>query len=255
MAEETKPKTKICKYCKSEIPADAKICPHCRKRQSGGKLKWIIIAFVVICIIAAASGGGDKPEKVASSTAETDSSASEAMTTAPSTSDAASTTAQTESTAEAESTTDAESADDTFTIGDTVEYDGIQVTLSAAILSNGDGQFITPDDGKYFLGLIFDINNQSSSDISISSIMSFEAYCDDYSLNLDLTGYQAPEFDELSQIDGSVAAGKRMNGVICYQVPKDFSTFEISCTPDFWGNNKVTFKFNKDEVDSSAISQ
>lgn len=164
MAEETKPKTKICKYCKSEIPADAKICPHCRKRQSGGKLKWIIIAFVVICIIAAASGGGDKPEKVASSTAETDSSASEAMTTAPSTSDAASTTAQTESTAEAESTTDAESADDTFTIGDTVEYDGIQVTLSAAILSNGDGQFITPDDGN--AGSETETNTQANKDVA-----------------------------------------------------------------------------------------
>ena len=40
-------KTKVCKYCKSEIDAKAKICPNCRKKQ-GGKLKWIIIAIVVI---------------------------------------------------------------------------------------------------------------------------------------------------------------------------------------------------------------
>ena len=31
-------KTKVCKYCKSEIDAKAKICPNCRKKQ-GGKLK------------------------------------------------------------------------------------------------------------------------------------------------------------------------------------------------------------------------
>lgn len=50
--------TKICKHCKTEIPAGAKICPNCRKKQ-GGKLKWIIIAVVVIGIIGAAIGGGN----------------------------------------------------------------------------------------------------------------------------------------------------------------------------------------------------
>lgn len=51
--------TKICKHCKTEIPAGAKICPNCRKKQ-GGKLKWIIIAVVVIGVIGAAIGGGNK---------------------------------------------------------------------------------------------------------------------------------------------------------------------------------------------------
>ena len=50
--------TKICKHCKTEIPAGAKICPNCRKKQ-GGKLKWIIIAVVAIGIIVAAAGGND----------------------------------------------------------------------------------------------------------------------------------------------------------------------------------------------------
>ena len=36
-------KTKKCKYCKSEIPADARICPQCRKKVKGGKLKWIFL--------------------------------------------------------------------------------------------------------------------------------------------------------------------------------------------------------------------
>lgn len=50
--------TKLCKHCKTEIPAGAKVCPNCRKKQ-GGKLKWIIIAIVVLGIIGAAMGGGD----------------------------------------------------------------------------------------------------------------------------------------------------------------------------------------------------
>jgi hypothetical protein len=48
--------TKICKYCKSEIASDAKICPHCRKRQKGlpiiAKILLVIVGlFVVIMAI------------------------------------------------------------------------------------------------------------------------------------------------------------------------------------------------------------
>lgn len=54
-----KPKTKICKYCKTEIPFDAKVCPQCRKKQ-GGMLKWIVIIFVILIIIASVSGGREE---------------------------------------------------------------------------------------------------------------------------------------------------------------------------------------------------
>lgn len=55
MSEEKE--TKVCKYCKSEIPKKAKVCPNCRKKQ-GGIGKWIVIAVIVIIVIAAISGGG-----------------------------------------------------------------------------------------------------------------------------------------------------------------------------------------------------
>lgn len=51
--------TKLCKHCKTEIPAGAKVCPHCRKKQ-GGIVKWIVIVVVVLAIFGAASGGNDK---------------------------------------------------------------------------------------------------------------------------------------------------------------------------------------------------
>lgn len=49
--------TKICKYCKTEIPKDAKICPNCRKKQKG-KLGIIIAAVVILLIIGGVAGGG-----------------------------------------------------------------------------------------------------------------------------------------------------------------------------------------------------
>lgn len=62
-------KTKKCKYCKTEIPADAKICPQCRKKLKGGKFKWILLTLIILCAIGAATGGSNSN----SSTKSTDS--------------------------------------------------------------------------------------------------------------------------------------------------------------------------------------
>lgn len=91
-------KTKICKYCKSEIDAKAKICPNCRKKQSG-KLKWIIIAIVVLAILGAISDGGD--DSSSNSSSNSTKSTTEAAT---ETTTEAATEAATEATTEAATT-------------------------------------------------------------------------------------------------------------------------------------------------------
>lgn len=45
--------SKKCKYCQQDIDKKAKICPHCRKKQSKFP-KWIIILLAFIVIIAVA---------------------------------------------------------------------------------------------------------------------------------------------------------------------------------------------------------
>ena len=55
-------KTKQCKYCKQEIDASAKICPHCRKKQKPSGCLVAIIVVVVLVVIAIAGSsmsGGD----------------------------------------------------------------------------------------------------------------------------------------------------------------------------------------------------
>lgn len=113
------------------------------------------------------------------------------------------------------------------------------------ITESAGGEYTTPDEGNEFLILEFEIANNSSKDISISSVMNFEAYCDDYSLTQDLVGLQAPEASGKNQLDGSVAAGKKMNGVIAYQVPTTFSKFEVSVAPDFWSSKDIQFVYSK----------
>lgn len=54
-----KDKTKICKYCKTEIPAKAKYCPNCQKKQKSGLWWKILVGLLVVGIIGSLLGGGD----------------------------------------------------------------------------------------------------------------------------------------------------------------------------------------------------
>ena len=69
MSKET-PETKLCKYCKSEIPYDAKVCPHCRKKQTpNGCLIAIIVIVVLFILIGVAGGSSSSSNQNASSSA------------------------------------------------------------------------------------------------------------------------------------------------------------------------------------------
>ncbi len=70
MAKEKKT-TKLCKHCKTEIPAGAKICPSCQKKQ-GGIMMWVILGIVAIAIIGGTMGKSDSNSPSESKTTEQD---------------------------------------------------------------------------------------------------------------------------------------------------------------------------------------
>lgn len=239
------PKMHKCKSCGQEIANSAKHCPNCGAKQKGGALKIVLIVvgvLFVLGLIGSIAGGGSKSKKSDSSTTEA-------------------TTQDAQQTEEAKKAEDAKKAEEeaqkkaeeeaknktSFTIGETADFNGVQITLQNAMLSPGKDTFVKPDDGKVFLGCIVEIVNNSKKDVSISSLANFEAYCDDYALNQDLIGYQCPEWDGYGQLDNKVAPGKRMAGVICYQVPAEFGKFDLSISPSFWSNKKVDFTFTRDQ--------
>lgn len=190
------------------------------KKKKGGCLKTILIVFGVFVVIGAigslAGGGKSEPKKVSTSSGQNDKSS--------------------------QSGTADEKKE--FQVGETVSLKDVNVTLVSSTESAGS-EYVKPDDGKEFLILEFNIENNSSKDINISSVANFEAYCDDYSVNQDIIGLQAPEAKDQGQLDGSVAAGKKMNGVIVYQVPTDFKKFEIKVSPGFWSLKDIEFAINK----------
>lgn len=203
--------TKFCKHCKSEIPAKAKVCPNCRKKQ-GGKIKWILIIVAIIIILALATNGSDdEPKKVG---------------------DSSPTTGQKPSNSESKK----------FTKGETAEYKNVQVTLTDYFESNGS-EYLKPTDGNIFLIVEFEIANNSKEEISVSSLLSFDAYVDGYSTSLSISAETSIE--NASSLDGTVAAGKKIKGILGYEIPSDWKEFEINYTHDIWDDTKFEFTFSK----------
>lgn len=131
--------------------------------------------------------------------------------------------------------------DGSYTVGDSVSMNDIVVTLVDVSESEG-AQFATPDDGKVFVLCEFTIENNSKNDIGVSSLLSFEAYVDDYTTSMDLSAIMS---SDKPQLDGSIAAGKKMNGVIGYSADEGWSSIEVRFRPDFWSGNEFLFTYTK----------
>ena len=95
----------------------------------------------------------------------------------------------------------------------------------------------------FFILFEFNIANNSGEELVVSSMMNFDTYCDDYSCSLSISALL--EKGNKEQLDGTVAAGKRMNGVIGYEVPADWQELEIHYTPDFLADNDIIFVATK----------
>lgn len=215
----------FCKHCGKELSDKAKFCDGCgksvaeemhaapaeygkpkKKKKRHPILATILIIFGVILIVGALSGGSDEPEKVGS----------------------------------ADSVTETQPAKSEFTVGDKVELNDVVVTL-VDISENNGGNYMVPQDGNIFIVCEFEIENNSDADIAVSSIMSFEAYVDDYSTQMNLTAMLSTG---KTQLDGSVAPGKKMSGVIGYEAAADWQNLEIRFAPNFWSRD-IVFTYSK----------
>ena len=121
-----------------------------------------------------------------------------------------------------------------------ITKDGVSVTLVSAKETKGQ-KYFEADGGKIYVLAEFLIENNSRKDVSISSMLSFDAYCDgyaaDYSFGAAVSASQT--------LDGDVAAGKKMRGQIGYEVSKNWKEIEIRVKPDYWGGEELTFVIYK----------
>lgn len=214
-------KTKCCKYCKTEIPANAKVCPQCRKKQGGGKVKWVIIGIVVVGIIGAAVGN-NQDKKVKDVTPAKD---------------------NTEITEKVKAT-EKQTEKTEFAVGEVAEYDNVQVSVLSYEESSGN-DWGSPADGKVFVFANVEITNNTNKEMSVSSMISFDTYCDDYKLDFSSDALIASSTDKRQQMDGSIAPGKKLNGWLGFEVPSDWKTIEINYKDNVWLSSNFKFVIEK----------
>lgn len=212
-----------CKVCGEEIAKDAKTCPKCGTKVKKGK--GFLIGAIILCLIViiAVSSNNDEPKKVSNNSQ---------------------TTKQTDSDSKAEEK-ESDNDKNVFSVGEAAEMNNIIVSLKDVSESSGS-DFNKPSDGNVFLICEFEITNNSDEEINVSSMLSFEAYCDDYTCSFSLSALL--EKENKNQLDGTVAAGKKFNGVVGYEVPSDWKNMEIHFTPDFWGNKDFVFVAEKQQI-------
>ena len=125
-----------------------------------------------------------------------------------------------------------------FQLGDSVELDGVVVTFLDVIKSKGSS-YNKPASGNIFVLCEFEIANNSDEEVAVSSMLSFSAYHDDYACDASFSALL--EKGNRDQLDGSVAPGKKMKGVVGFELPKDWTELEVHYTPDVFSSSEIVF--------------
>ena len=218
--DEKNKETKLCKYCQTEIPKKAKICPNCRKKQ-GGKLKWIIIVIVVILLLAMLFGGGGDDEDT---------------TTVDNTTQAEN---QSNAGGSSEQQGKSEEEDGIISVGGTFEVDGLQVSVDDANLDFADYEdeldMYTPADGTKYIAVSFTFNNSGDSDKYVS-IYDFTCYADDTNCE------QAYLPDGSDFMNTNLSSGRNVSFTTYYTVPEDAQSIELEYTENVWTDDKITIQ-------------
>ena len=136
---------------------------------------------------------------------------------------------------------DETSGETVFGIGDTAEYRGVRVTLKSITESYGK-EYMEPGEGKVFLVCEFEVENGSDKEINVSSVLSFEAYIDDYNASLDILACTSSGKETM---DGTAAPGKKLAGAVGYEAPEGWQTVEIRFKANVWSDTAFIFKANK----------
>ncbi len=198
--------TKVCKSCKTEIPAGAKVCPNCRKKQ-GGIVKWIIIGVIVIIVIASVAGGGeDEPKKVGE--------------------------VQQENKAEDNAEEKVETVENNFKVGDIVETEEVKIKYLSA--KEHKEKYLEPKDGYMYYRMEFEFENIGDSEVTVSSLIDWECYADDYAMEQSWVG------DDI--LDATIGAGKKAKGAIYYEIPKDAKKVYLEYATSYWTEDKIIFE-------------
>lgn len=202
-----KKETKLCKYCQTEIPRKAKVCPNCKRKQGGigclGVVLLVLGVFIFIGSFGASMSKDKNPEKVGEVGTEL-------------------------------SETGTQTIDNTFNVGDVVETDNFRITYESAGEYTNSNELLQPKDGYVYWEFKFKFENISNTDQTVSTMMDWECYADNSKAD------QTWIVDD-NGLDGKLSAGREAEGAVYFEVPKDVENIELEYDINFWQSDKIIF--------------
>ena len=201
----TQGETKKCKYCQSDIPKKAKVCPVCKKKQKKNIVLIIILIFVILSFTMCGTMCGLLGDAV-DETVKEETKKDDALK---------------------------KLAKKKFKVGETVTTDDMEIKYLSVKDYKSDNEFMQPKKGYKYIKAEFEFVNKSKEDDLSVSTLSFSCNADDYEVE---TVYM-----DDNELDADLSPGKKAKGPIFFEVPKDAKSIEIQYESDWWDSIKFTF--------------
>ena len=134
----------------------------------------------------------------------------------------------------------------TFTLGDTVINEDYTVTLESARIITDYDEYITPNENCEFLELCFVVENKTDDELFVHA-NKFETYVDGFVVEAN-DNFDAMLASGEELLSATLARGKKVRGVLCYELSKDWSELEIILDLDYGNDNEGTLVLSKEQV-------
>lgn len=233
---------KTCKYCGAEIAKGAKICPKCSEKNVllfKIPLVWIgAITAVGVAAVVMSGGGKKTPTKVNDmepSEKNPDSGTSVKEEKNSDSKVSANKDEKTDSKASSE-----EKNPEAFTVGDTVDTEGIQVKLNSVEFSDKN-DFHEPDKGNCFIYVNLTVKNTDNEKLSVSP-MNWHVE-DSNGMVVDSDIFAGNDKKGLPNAD--LKPGGKVTGVIAFEVPKKDKNLKLQYMDEIFSDDPV-FEFQID---------
>lgn len=121
-----------------------------------------------------------------------------------------------------------------YAVGDTISNSVFEITLTSAMqtdyIADYGSYYYSPDEGKHFIILFFNVKNVSGQDVRFNYLSHFDAYVDDYTCRF--TGFSYTDIEGVEALRNQdytdIPPQKSLVGYCALEVPDGWKTIELT---------------------------
>lgn len=133
-----------------------------------------------------------------------------------------------------------------YGVGELASTDDVEIKLINVMQSNGSS-FYKPESGKKFVILEFEVKNTGRKELVLSTMLCFQAWCDDEHCEISLDALALAMMNGKYQLDTVVEPGHTVRGVIGYEVPTDWQEIKVEYSEEVFLGDRLVFLIESEE--------